>query len=708
MGRPVVNDGDNPSTQHQRKPPVQRDVIDFVGFVIFWGGPANQEAQKPLSISYYDYELVHVSSVQADFRAMGRGKKAKGRRQRRAAASAARSNKADSHSSGSTDGQHRNGGFAAPRPDDLRSQRHFSARGVKTGTSSGVGKNSDKVRIQLCLQAYISVAAAFFVLRVAVLNSLSPVHFFFVVGSTACQALWDATRIKTAIKSISNELVVPTISAVVSAMRLRIICNTTNEIHTGVVILFWHSLRTLFLVAFYGAIPVIFLGYIYSRRLYPGAILRYGRITFGAHLENVWRAFQGIFIGHQIGLSSFALSLCGTLPEWILLFYNTGIQIEWKSQEDYFLSAVERNNATASMDRVHMALVIWASCDFFLALRTASTWACDGHIRAAIAINTATNEAVLSIASLALSIFVLCEFSKTSDGGIPVVMFQMLDYLLFAFYVVGTLISIPITLLFGLFLLLKKRRSCRNYIREKITKAAESWRCTPLTNLIGPVLLLLAVCSALSEDFLLFLQISHCTRSILRTSANEYLLSSWQPAFRQCCLEGSFSSVSLNVLYLTLVARSLYDYCVALVGALPIIEGVAFHIVDISQDDGQYSTCMDERESREGSTGTQEEESRDTSSTLDIQQAAGQITRPSGQCRPCSRQQLPAKPKPITTCGGCGAVLSGKPRKICKGCLTQTYCDRSCQKIHWNKKEASHREECEQLRSQKMAKETSM
>ena len=51
-----------------------------------------------------------------------------------------------------------------------------------------------------------------------------------------------------------------------------------------------------------------------------------------------------------------------------------------------------------------------------------------------------------------------------------------------------------------------------------------------------------------------------------------------------------------------------------------------------------------------------------------------------------------------TTCGGCSAVLSGKPRKVCKDCRSRCYCDRSCQKRHWNRKRASHREECGLLR----------
>ena len=64
----------------------------------------------------------------------------------------------------------------------------------------------------------------------------------------------------------------------------------------------------------------------------------------------------------------------------------------------------------------------------------------------------------------------------------------------------------------------------------------------------------------------------------------------------------------------------------------------------------------------------------------------------SGPYNAALRKQRP------TTCGGCSAVLSGKPRKVCKDCRSRCYCDRSCQKRHWNRKRASHREECGLLR----------
>ena len=67
-------------------------------------------------------------------------------------------------------------------------------------------------------------------------------------------------------------------------------------------------------------------------------------------------------------------------------------------------------------------------------------------------------------------------------------------------------------------------------------------------------------------------------------------------------------------------------------------------------------------------------------------------TPQSGPYNAALRKQRP------TTCGGCSAVLSGKPRKVCKKCRSRCYCDRSCQKRHWNRKRASHREECGLLR----------
>ena len=46
------------------------------------------------------------------------------------------------------------------------------------------------------------------------------------------------------------------------------------------------------------------------------------------------------------------------------------------------------------------------------------------------------------------------------------------------------------------------------------------------------------------------------------------------------------------------------------------------------------------------------------------------------------------------TCGGCGTEFEGKERKFCRGCRSYCYCSRECQKIHWNRKNGGHREDC--------------
>ena len=45
-------------------------------------------------------------------------------------------------------------------------------------------------------------------------------------------------------------------------------------------------------------------------------------------------------------------------------------------------------------------------------------------------------------------------------------------------------------------------------------------------------------------------------------------------------------------------------------------------------------------------------------------------------------------------CGGCGAEFEGKDRKFCRECRTYCYCSRECQKMHWNRKDNGHREDC--------------
>ena len=48
-------------------------------------------------------------------------------------------------------------------------------------------------------------------------------------------------------------------------------------------------------------------------------------------------------------------------------------------------------------------------------------------------------------------------------------------------------------------------------------------------------------------------------------------------------------------------------------------------------------------------------------------------------------------------CGGCGAEFEGKERKFCRACRTFCYCSRECQKMHWNRKDGGHREDCKGL-----------
>ena len=48
-------------------------------------------------------------------------------------------------------------------------------------------------------------------------------------------------------------------------------------------------------------------------------------------------------------------------------------------------------------------------------------------------------------------------------------------------------------------------------------------------------------------------------------------------------------------------------------------------------------------------------------------------------------------------CGGCGAPLLGTMRKKCGACKTFCYCNRDCQKAHWNRSKDGHRKDCKEV-----------
>ena len=70
----------------------------------------------------------------------------------------------------------------------------------------------------------------------------------------------------------------------------------------------------------------------------------------------------------------------------------------------------------------------------------------------------------------------------------------------------------------------------------------------------------------------------------------------------------------------------------------------------------------------------------------DVQHWAGGVSRLQQHLR--DRRQ---------SCKVCSSPLDRSNRKLCKKCKTYCYCSRNCQKVHWNRSEDGHREECKRV-----------